>query len=316
MMPETPNILCAGMLVADVLVQGVGEMPSCGETGFISDITFAIGGDAVNQAVALAKLGHRVGILGMVGNDMPGQYVRQQIAARGIYDAGLHVDLTLPTHTAIVMIDASGERSFLIRRPLPDILTGPEHIDLGLVKPGLKVLSIGSLFCAPRFDQEAVGPLLRKAKSVGAITVTDMVMDQRGYGLADLPDVWPNLDYVLPSELEAKLLTGEQTPDKIAAAFRRAGVKNVVLKRGTKGAIAWVGNQSLTCPAFKVRAMDTTGAGDNFVGGFIHALTQNMEMAGALRFASACAALSIQAVGAGAGLIDLEQVEQFLLKHP
>ena len=70
-----------------------------------------------------------------------------------------------------------------------------------------------------------------------------------------------------------------------------------------------------SCPAFKVKPADTTGAGDNFVGGFIHALIRNMPMPDALRFGSAAAALSIQAVGAGAGLKDLEQVEQFLRDH-
>jgi sugar/nucleoside kinase (ribokinase family) len=311
-----PEIICAGMFVADVLVQGIDKVPKRGETGFISDISFAIGGDAVNQAVALAKLGHKVGVLGMVGNDMPGQFVRQQIAAQGIDVEGLVVDQALPTHTAIVMIDTFGERSFLIRHPQPGILTGPEHITLGLVKPSLKVLSIGSMFCAPRFDRDAVAPLLKKAKSAGAITLTDMVMDQRGYGLADLPDVWPNLDYVMPSELEAELLTGESAPDMIAASFRKRGVKNVILKRGTKGVIAFVGERIFICPAFNVAAVDTTGAGDNFTGGFIHALINNMPLPEALRFASACAALSIQAVGAGAGLANLQQVETFLKEHP
>lgn len=311
-----PEIICAGMFVADVLVQGVAALPKWGETGFISDISFAMGGDAANQAVALAKLGHQVSVLGMTGDDLPGQFIRQNCASRGLGIEGLCVDPARPTHTAIVMIEKSGERSFLIRRPDASILTGPEHINLDLVKPGLKALSIGSMFCAPRFDREAVAPLLRKAKTVGAITLTDMVMDQRGYGLDDLKDVWPNLDYVAPSELEAELVTGEKDPRAMAAAFRKHGVKNVILKRGTQGVVAFVGGDVFTCPAFKAPVVDTTGAGDNFMGGFIHALTRNMTMAEALRFGSACAALSIQAVGAGAGLMDIRQVEKFLRENP
>jgi sugar/nucleoside kinase (ribokinase family) len=310
-----PDIICAGMLVADVLVQGIDKVPRRGETGFISDISFAMGGDAANQAVALAKLGHRVGVLGMVGRDLPGEFVRQQCVARGINTEGLLTDPELPTHTAIVLIGEDGERSFLIRQPRGEILTGPEHIDLRLIKPGLKVLSVGSMFCAPRFDLEALGPLLQKAKSVGATTLADMVMDQRGYGLDALKDVWPNLDYVMPSALEAELVTGEKEPSKIAAAFRHVGVRNVILKRGTEGVIAFTGDHTFTSPAFKVQAVDTTGAGDNFVGGFIHALTQDMDVPSALRFGSACAALSIEAVGAGAGLADLQQVKHFLKEH-
>lgn len=311
-----PAIICAGMFVADVLVQGMATVPASGETGFISDISFAIGGDANNQAVALAKLGHRVGILGMVGADMPGEFVRQQCAARGLDVSGLRTDPRLPTHTAIVLIDKAGERSFLIRRPDAGILTGPEHIDLERIQPGLKVLSIGSMFCAPRFDREALVPLLTKARKAGAITIADMVMDQQGYGLNDLKDVWPLLDYVMPSELEGRLLTGENDPQAVAAALQSRGVRNVVVKCGTEGAMAFIGDAVFTSTAFKVPVADTTGAGDNFVAGYIHALLQDNGHQQALRFAAACAALSIQAVGAGAGLVDLQQVEQFLREHP
>lgn len=171
------------------------------------------------------------------------------------------------------------------------------------------------MFCAPRFDREALAPLLRKAKSVGAMTIADMVPDQRGYGLGDLKEVWPLLDYATPSDLEAELLTGLNEPKDIAAKFMDQGVKNVILKRAVQGVIAFLGDRTASCPAFDVKAADTTGAGDNFVAGFIHALIRHAPAENALRFGSATAALSIQAVGAGAGLKDLDQVERLLQDH-
>lgn len=311
---SNPKIICVGMMVVDVLVQGVEALPRSGETGLVSGISLAIGGDAVNQAAALAKLGNRVALWGVSGDDTQGQFIRQQCAARGIDSVGLFVDAQRPTSTAIVLIDNQGEHCFLGQRDGASAGMGAEHLTLDAIQSGLKVLSVGSLFYAPRFDQEALSPLLQRAKAVGALTIADMVMDHTGYGLDALGDAWHYLDYVAPSELEAEILTGSKEPQTIAAEFQRRGVKNVLLKLGANGIVAFLGDDVLTCPAFSVPVVDTTGAGDNFVAGFIHSLAHGFTPEQALRFASATAALSIQAVGAGAGLQDLQQVEAFLAK--
>jgi sugar/nucleoside kinase (ribokinase family) len=262
--------------------------------------------------MSLRKLGNDVGLMGLVGDDAQGRFIRERCAASGISSDTVGVAAGVPTATGLVLIEAGGERSFLAPRSSSRLVLGLEHVDLGRIRPGLRVLSIGSLFWAPRFDREAVVPLLRKAKSVGATTVADMVMDERGRGLDDLAEAWPYLDYAMPSQLEGEVFVGSETPEEIAAAFRRRGVRNVVLKRGTGGSVAFVDDNVVSCPAFNVDAVDTTGAGDNFVAGFIHGLAHDLEIDESLRFASAVAALSIQAVGAGAGLTDLRQVEEFL----
>lgn len=313
---NNPTIICVGMMVVDVLAQGVETLPRSGETGLVSGISLAIGGDAVNQAVALTKLGNRVALWGVSGADPQGQLIRQQCAAHGIATDGLSVDPQRTTSTAIVLIDGKGEHRFLGQRDGASAMMGPEHLTLDAIRPGLKVLSVGSLFYAPRFDQEALPQLLQKAKAVGALTISDMVMDQTGYGLDALEDAWPYLDYVAPSELEAEILTGSKEPQTIAAAFQKRGVKNVLLKRGTQGVTAFIGDNRYSCPAFSVPVVDTTGAGDNFVAGFVHALVHGFAPEKALRFGSATAALSIQAVGAGAGLRDQQQVEAFLARFP
>lgn len=300
------------MVVVDVLVQGVESLPRSGETSRVAGISMATGGDATNQAVALAKLGNRVGIWGLVGDDAQGAFVRQQCAARNIDTDGLFVEPRRATATGVALIDRNGERSFLAPKEGSHHVYALEHVDLDLIKPGLKFLSIGSLFCSEAFDRRALVPLLRKAKSVGATTLADMVMDQRGYGLDELNEAWPLLDYVAPSELEGELLTGEQDPKAIASAFQKRGVKNVLLKRGAKGVLLFVKDTVFEYPAYKVPVVDTTGAGDNFVGGFVHGLVHGVTPKKALEFAAATAALSIQAVGAGAGLKNLKQVEDFL----
>jgi sugar/nucleoside kinase (ribokinase family) len=307
------EIICAGMTVVDVLAAGLERMPAMGETGMASGITLALGGDATNQSVALAKLGNAVGLMTLIGDDAQGNFICEQCRARNISTEGLYVSSTTPTTTTIVLIDKSGEHVFLGARAGSAMAMGLEHFNLDLIKPGLKVFSIGSLYWAPRFDHEAVLPLLRKAKSIGAVTIADMVMDYIKDGLdGSLRDAWQYLDYAAPSELEAELLTGTKDPVSIARAFRNRGVKNVILKRGRAGIMAFIGNSIYECPAFNVPAIDTTGAGDNFLAGFMHCLVRGMEPGKAIRFASACAALSIQEVGAGTGLKHLQQVEDFL----
>lgn len=308
-----PEIICAGMVVVDVLVEGVADMPRTGETARVSGVSLATGGDAMNEAMALARLGNRVGLMGLIGDDPQGHFVLDRCAAAGIATDGLVSDPARPTTTGLVLIGQDGERSFLSPRDTTIAAFGPEHVDPGLIRPGLRALSIGSLFTSARFDLEALTPLLREAKSVGAITVADMVMDQDGYGLDALAGALPYVDYIAPSELEATLFTGLTDPAAIAADFRRRGVPNLVLKRGAAGATAFIGETEVSVPAFNVRAVDTTGAGDTFVAGLVHGLVHGFPVDRALRFASATAALSVQAVGAGAGLKSLAQVESFLL---
>ncbi len=309
-----PEIICAGMIVVDVLVDGFAGPPPPGETGRVESVTLAPGGDAINEATALAKLGDRVGLMGLVGDDPQGGLIVAACERLGIDTAGLFREPGRATSTGVVLIEPDGERGFLSPRDGSIFAFGPEHVDLDLIRPGLRALSIGSLFTSARFDLEALTPLLRRAKEVGAITIADMVMDQRGYGLDALEAAWPYLDYVVPSELEAELFTGLTDPRAIAADFRGRGVRNVILKRGAGGAIAFVGEAEVSCPAFDVPVADTTGAGDNFVGGLIHGLVRGTPIDETLRFASAVAALSVQEVGAGAGLRDLAQVETFLAR--
>jgi sugar/nucleoside kinase (ribokinase family) len=310
-----PEILCAGMVLVDVLVEGIESIPKSGETGLVSGVSLATGGDAINEALSLAKLGNRVGLMGLIGKDIQAQFIKDRCAEYGVSTEGLFVDPDRSTSTSIVLIDRTGERSFLSERNSCIGAYGPEHVDLDLIRPGLKALSIGSIFTSQRFDREALAPLLRKAKSVGAITIADMVMDQQGYGLDALADAWPHLDYVVPSELEAEIFAGSTDPRAIVANFQGRGVKNVVLKRGAQGAIAFSGETAIACAAFSVPAVDTTGAGDNFVAGLVHGLVKAMPLPETLRFASAVAALSVQAVGAGAGLRNLDQVETFLAER-
>jgi sugar/nucleoside kinase (ribokinase family) len=104
------------------------------------------------------------------------------------------------------------------------------------------------------------------------------------------------------------LFTGEDEPEKMAAAFLAKGVKNVILKLGGRGCLFMNRNETIYMPAYKINVVDATGAGDNFMAGFVSELIRGSDVRDALSFASACGAICTTAVGTGTALCNREQV--------
>ena len=148
------------------------------------------------------------------------------------------------------------------------------------------------------------------------MTVADLIVNPAAGGLGDITHVLPLLDYAVPSQQEAEYFTGQRDPRQAAKALLALGVSNVIVKLGERGALFCSRDRTFEVPAFKVRVVDTTGSGDNFMAGLIYGLVRQQPIEHALRMAAAVAALSIQAVGAGAGVVNLAQVEQFLAAYP
>jgi sugar/nucleoside kinase (ribokinase family) len=132
--------------------------------------------------------------------------------------------------------------------------------------------------------------------------------------LDDLRDVLPLIDYITPNEDEAKFYTGQTEPEAMAEVFLEAGVKNVILKLGAKGCYFQNKTEKFALSALPIRAVDATGAGDNFVAGFTAARLWGSDHESAMRFANACGAICTTAVGAGTALQNREQVSALLAK--
>lgn len=300
--------LCVGMSVVDILATGVTELPEPGTTSMIRGVSLSIGGDALNEAAIIRRLGHSVGLITAVGDDACGAYIRHECEANGIDVSGIHVNSRYVTSASIVLIQEDGERSFLSRPDGSADHFGMEDVNFSILKPGLKVLSIGSLFTSRNFDLECAVPLLRRAKEIGAVTVADFVLNRKDGTLRELAEALRFLDYAIPSSSEALYYTGTATADDAARALLNYGVKNVVIKMGTDGALARNAERSWIVPAIPARTMDTTGAGDNFVGGFIAGLLEDRPLEECIEFAAATASISVESVGATSGVRSREQV--------
>jgi sugar/nucleoside kinase (ribokinase family) len=307
--------ICIGMAVVDVLAQGVIEVPRGGSTAFVERLGMSAGGDAVNQAITLSRLGHDVGLMSLVGDDPQGTFLLQQCVRAGVDTRGVRVSHNLPTSTTIVLVGQDGERSCLSQRGGTADGYGLADVDLDLITTGVKVVSVGSLLCSERLDKEAVPEVLEAARNVGATTIADFVPNRPDVTAADLAGLFGMLDYVAPSMAEAAQLTGKDDPDEAVDVLLGLGARNVVLKLGARGALARSRAVSLTVPAFGTDVVDTTGAGDNFMAGFISGILHGRSLRSCLELASATAALSVRVLGATGGVRDAAQVDSFLESH-
>ena len=153
------------------------------------------------------------------------------------------------------------------------------------------------------------------AKKAGAIVFADMVMDLKELSLEDLRETLPHIDYLVPSYDEAVYYTGKNDPREIAETLHQYGVKNVVIKMGADGVYAHTENEECRVGTVAEKVVDTTGAGDNFMAGFICAIIRGMKLKEALQFGSATSAIAIGELGATGAVKSFNQVLDYLKTH-
>ena len=175
---------------------------------------------------------------------------------------------------------------------------------------------LGSLFRAPFDDPEIIGAVLRSARDAGALVFADTKLPNfRVLTLEDLKDSLPLIGWITPNEDEARYYTGKETPGEMAEVFLRYGIRNVIIKLGSKGCYFRNAETEIRLPALPVRAVDSTGAGDCFIAGFVCETLRGSTCGEALRFANACGAICTTAVGAGTALESRDQVLRFLSEN-
>jgi sugar/nucleoside kinase (ribokinase family) len=306
------EVLCVGMALTDILAKGVQTIRFGGHTEFVETVSMSTGGDALNQAIVLSKLGHKPGLLSMVGSDAQGEYLINECKKNGVDVEGVVITEKFPTSTSVVLITADGERSFISQKQgttIDEFCLSDIHFQQ--LMPGVRVVSIGSLFCGQKFDTQ-ICILLEKAKKIGAYTVADTVPNKDKAGIEELKDVLPFLDYFIPSEEEALFYTGKKTVLEAAELFRNYGAGTVIIKQGKKGAFVLTGKGGFTVPAYPAEVVDTTGAGDNFVAGFISGLLRNQPLDICFEIAGITASIAIGSVGATTGIKNFDQIQALI----
>ena len=298
------DLICAGMALVDSIIRGFDPQPVSASGYRARSGSLNVGGEAVNEAIAAARLGLKTAVLCGLGRDAAGDMVisaleRAGVNAERIVSIGATPVTTLFVHedgTRKSITNEAHRHSFHPERN-PALFTAA------------KALMLGSLFRAPFDDPAIVHAVVSSAKQAGQLVFADTKLPNfRFLSLDDLKQSLPLIDYITPNEDEAKHFTGKDDPEEMADAFLRRGVKNVIIKLGAKGCILKNEKGSFRLPAYPVRAVDTTGAGDNFLAGFASEILRNETPENALRFANACGAICTTAVGAVSALRDRAQV--------
>ena len=299
----TVSVVCIGQAVVDCITRGVeGDPLGMGKTRAQS-ITLNLGGDAVNESFVLSSMGRRAALVCAVGDDLAGRFVANEADRRGLDTEGVTMVRGLVTPVANMFVKLDGSRSSVTSAAslLPGYMPDPGFVRT-CVKNGTKIVSFASLFRAPLDQPEVVCSLIRAAHESGAVVCADTKIPTfRSMSLRDLASVLPMIDYFFPNDTEAAFLTGiNGSYEEMAAALIEQGIRHVVIKAGEQGIFAADAERGehFMLPALKVPVVDTTGAGDNLVAGFMDGLLRGADFRECCEAGLEAAALSIQHLGA------------------
>jgi len=293
-------VLCCGNLVRDVLVGPVQE-PQWGRTVWVESIVDTFGGNGANTSYVLARLGIPVRLLGAVGDDRAGDEVVSTLTEAGV-DTQYVARLRLPTPSTVALVNPNGARAFL-HRPGASREAFREPFDLAAHHTaGCTWFHLANVFGLPALRPHAAS-LLKQAHDAGLAISIDTGWDSRGEWMATLSPCLPYVDLLFVNEDEARELTGAADPDEAARILMQQGARAVVVKLGSAGCAFFNADDHFRSPAFPVQAVDTTGAGDCFTGGFLAALQRGYHHREAVRFANAVGALSVQKMGGTTGIL-------------
>lgn len=294
------RVVVCGNTVFDILARPVEDV-QWGATTVIENVEQQLGGNAGSTACTLARLGIPVTIATLVGRDTTAETVLGHLRAAGV-DLSLVQYVEAPTSIAISLIRRNGERALLYQ-----LGAASEDFRDFVLPPDATHFHLAAVY-RMRHLRTAAPQLLKRARDAGLRTSLDTQWDTQGEWMKVLAPSLPFADYTLMNEDEARLLTGCSDPAGAARVLRDRGATHVVIKLGPHG--CWVDGTAI--PGHRVNAVDTTGAGDCFSGGFIAALGRGLPIEEAASFANAVGALAVQKVGATAGVRDWESTLRFL----
>lgn len=292
------DVLCVGFANQDLLGAVSGYPPADVKIDLLA-LEEQGGGPAATAAVAIARLGGKVALLAAVGDDDRGRQILADLAREGVDISRCPQLPGALSPLSLVVVDRSAATRTIFRY-LGTSALAREHVVPSLVS-GAGVLLMDAHM--PDAALEAAG-LARRA---GVPVVLDA-----GEPKARLEELLGSADYLVPPAATALAVTGESDPERAAVALLRAPARGVVLTMGAAGHLVATEKGLWREPAFQVRVVDTTGAGDAFHGGFALALAQGEKVREAARFGAAVAALKCRQPGGRAGLPTLPEVRELL----
>lgn len=305
------RVLVAGEINVDLILQGYQAFPTPGKEVLVDDFVMTLGSASAICAVGLARLGTSVAFAGKVGADVWGRYCLDSMAAAGI---DLSLVLSDPGIKTGVTVSITSARDRALVSYLGSImaLRGADVTD-GMLK-GFDHLHVSSYFLQQNL-RPGCAALFARARALGLTTSLDPGFDPSESWGRDLLDTLREVDLFFPNEVELKGITGCES---IAEGLRRLdnGRTRVVAKLGAQGCMTTDGDCLVEAKAFPVTPVDTTGAGDSFDAGFLHAWLGGRPLLECLRWGAACGSLSTRGAGGTGSQADSAEVERLLASAP
>ncbi len=300
---RVPRIAVLGSANMDLVVT-VARAPGRGETVSGRSFRAIPGGKGANQALAARRAGASVSFVGAVGNDAYGAQLRALLSGEGI-DVSELVTATEPTGTAHLVIDDAGENSIVV---VAGANATVRSLNAGSRR---RIADADVLLLQLELPLDTVAEAAGFARANGVRTILTPAPAR------ELPrQLYADVDLLVPNQHEAATLSGTGDPDQAGRALLQRGC-DVLITLGERGCRYFAADaEPVGVPAFAVRAVDTTAAGDSFVGAFAVATAEADDLHRALRRAAAAAALTVGRVGASAAIPHHREIEQFLNNHP
>ena len=301
------EVLIVGAAIVDILLQPVDASVFQRNSVAARQTAMTTGGDAMNEAIVLSRLGHPPAVATLLGRDDTAAYILEKMRAHGITPListrdGIHTSFN------VVLVEPNGERHFitdpagsmrrLALRDLEDLEQTPQWRQA-------KVFSLASVFVSTDLGPEDTAALLKRAKDAGKRVCMDTTVPKHGETARDIADALRETDYFFPNRTEAEALTGLSDPRDAARALLDEGVGCVLLKTGSQGCLAATQKEIVRVPAWPdTRVTDSTGAGDTFAAAFISGLLEGLTPVQCAAKANAAASICAEHLGATSADID------------
>lgn len=304
------EVFSAGILVADHLCAPISHFPAAGELVLAESLPLHIGGCAANTALDLARLGVNVSVLGCVGDDPFGAFVRQTLSARGIGTQHILTASGVGTSGTLI-VNVRGQDRRFIHAIGANACLRAEDIPVALITSA-KVFYVGGYLLMPGLKQDGLAELFRQARDAGVKTVLDVVLPGPGDHWSQLERLLTETDYFLPNSDEAAAITGESDPWRAAQRFLAAGAGATVITCGERGTVFVSHRERLHAGVYPTNYVGGTGAGDAFDAGVIMGLLRKEDARGCLRWGSALGASCVRGVGATETVFTRAEAEEFM----
>ncbi|QJE73334.1 ribokinase [Aerophototrophica crusticola] len=299
-----PKVVIAGSMNIDIL-STMPRAPRAGETVNGDTVAFMPGGKGLNQAVAAAQQGVEVAFVGRLGQDAFGDQVESFLRSKGIDTGGIVRTTTSPTANAIIFVDKSAE-NYIVVIPAANAETSPEDAAKLEINAGDVVVS---QFEIPR---PTIAAVFARARQAGARTVLNAAP-----ALDDAPEsLWADTDILVVNETELGHFAGTEVSGdapvaevgRVARTLLRRPGQTIIATLGVRGAVAVTAETEFLVPGRPVKAVDTTGAGDCFVGSLCARLSAGDELETAMRYANVAASISVTRIGTGTAMPTADEV--------